>query len=119
MIPDSFGLNSTLYLTMGFRRLECLIYEVIEDVNMASFGSVFKNGLIFIIITAPFLYLGALLMVFALDTVLASYPNMEYDADSGHNGTLYLFLGLLAAFGGGGMMYLKALSDTVEEGLDY
>jgi hypothetical protein len=104
---------------MGLRSLECLIYEVRKDVIMASFGSVFKNGLIFIIISAPFLYLGALLMVFALDTVLSSYGGLTYEAGSHDDAKIWLFLGMLAAFGGGGMMYLKALSDTVEEGLDY
>ncbi len=101
---------------MGFRRLECLIYEVNEDVIMASFGSVFKNGLIFLILSAPFLYLGATLIVFALQTLLVSF-DLPYTKDSSI--TLYLFLGLLATVGGAGMMYLKALSDTVEEGLDY
>ena len=86
---------------------------------MASFGSVFKNGLIFLVISAPFLYLGALLMVHALDVILSSYGGITYVEDSHPDAKLFLFLGLLAAFGGGGMMYLKALSDTVEEGLDY
>jgi len=84
---------------------------------MASFGSVFKNGLIFLVLSAPFLYVGALVMVHALDLVLNSYDGIDYNEHP--SAKLYLFLGLLAAFGGGGMMYLKALSDTVEEGLDY
>ena len=101
---------------MGFRGLECLIYEVKKDVDMASFGSVFKNGLIFLVLSAPFLYVGALLITLALQTLLVSF-DLPYTKDS--NVGLYLFFGMLADFGGGGMMYLKALSDTVEEGLDY
>ena len=88
---------------------------------MAGFGTVIKNGIMYILLSAPFMYLGAILIVLSQRYLFLSDAASSTDAadDLASNAGIYLFLGLLSIFGGGGLMYLKAVSDTVEEGVLY
>ena len=88
---------------------------------MAGFGTVIKNGLMYIILSAPFMYGGAILIVQSLRAVieLGNLSSGDQFDDVLGLARLYLALGFLAVFGGGGLIYLKAVSDTVEEGVLY
>ena len=87
---------------------------------MAGFGTVFKNGIMYILLSAPFMYLGAFLIIHSQRYVILieGASNNEVSSIVSSAG-LFLFLGLLSIFGGGGLLYLKAVSDTVEEGVLY
>ena len=87
---------------------------------MAGFGTVFKNGIMYILLSAPFMYLGAILIILSQRYVILIGNSTGSEEESHISAAgLYLFLGLLSIFGGGGLMYLKAVSDTVEEGVLY
>ncbi len=87
---------------------------------MASFGAVLKNGILFIILSAPFLFAGAALLVVGLGQLLITY-NLPYQSGTASEGAAIrnLFFALLAIVGGSGLIYLKSMSDTVEEGMLY
>ena len=87
---------------------------------MAGFGTVIKNGIMYILLSAPFMYLGAILIVLSQRYVILFEGASDFEIDGFVSSAgLFLFLGLLSIFGGGGLMYLKAVSDTVEEGVLY
>ncbi|MCY3413266.1 MAG: hypothetical protein INQ03_16620 [Candidatus Heimdallarchaeota archaeon] len=83
---------------------------------MAPLGTVIKNGLIFILLSAAITYLAAYLLVFGLWQLLTldDYASNPQQYSAGQN---YVWLGLLILVGGTGLIYLKSVSDTVEEGM--
>lgn len=96
---------------------------------MAGFGTVIKNGLVFLILATPFLYLGAFLINYYIQVLFAGAfqeISLFTEVVDGENkpvrydsGITFLFLGLLSIIGGAGLMFMKGLSDTVEEGMMY
>ena len=85
---------------------------------MAPIGTVIKNGLIFIILTAGITYGAAQLLAYGLVNILFSGgTQINTKSSSFTNGVKYLWFGLLILIGGSGLVYMKSLSDTVEEGM--
>ena len=85
---------------------------------MAPIGTVIKNGLIFIILTAGITYAAAQLLAAGIVHLMISV-GLKFDSSSENydEGITYLWLGLLTLVGGSGLVYMKCLSDTVEEGM--
>lgn len=99
---------------------------------MAPIGSVLKNGIIFLILSAPFIYVGSLILFSAFQNIfyaeaLGGFKALNDSATSQDTINLInssydafrnlLFLGLFIIIGGPGLIYLKSLSDTVEDGM--
>lgn len=85
---------------------------------MAPIGTVIKNGLIFIILTAGITYAAAQLLAAGIVHLMISV-GLKFDSASENydEGITFLWLGLLTLVGGSGLVYMKSLSDTVEEGM--
>ncbi len=94
---------------------------------MAPIGTVVKNGLLFAILSAPFIYGGAIFLSYGLLDLNYATDNggevIEREGDFGDRGSWYtrgifeMFLGLFLAIVGTGIIYMKSLSDTVEDGM--
>ncbi len=88
---------------------------------MAPFGTVLKNSILFLIITAGITYAAAQMLMIGLWNLLEgygiSYSTADRDIDTFGAGVRLVWLGLLLLVGGVGVIYMKALSDTVEEGM--
>ena len=94
---------------------------------MAPIGTVVKNGLLFAILSAPFIYGGAVFLSFGLLDLSYATDNggtvVERNEISNDRGSWYtvgifnIFLGLFLAIVGTGIVYMKSLSDTVEDGM--
>lgn len=95
---------------------------------MAPIGTIIKNGLLFLILSLPLLYFGAVFLLWGYmditysmtdtDTGLisdrrGSIPNQEWYATA----ILEVFIGLMLSIVGTGIIYMKSLSDSVEEGM--
>ncbi len=92
---------------------------------MAPIGIVLKNGLIFAVLSAPILYFAAYMLALAITDILFgvgvsgagnradSLPEMDH----WDTGQMELFVGLLLSITVVGVIYMKLLSDTVEEGM--
>jgi hypothetical protein len=99
---------------------------------MAPIGSVIKNGLLFVILLLPIAYVSGLMLSAAIvDLNYASDDiNDEYDGnavprddiDKG-GGTYYatavqeIAIAIILLFGVGGLVFMKSLSDSVEDGM--
>lgn len=85
---------------------------------MAPIGTVIKNGLIFVILTAGITYAAAQLLAAGIVHLMISV-GLKFDSTSENydEGITLLWLGLLTLVGGSGLVYMKSLSDTVEEGM--
>lgn len=85
---------------------------------MAPIGTVIKNGLIFVILTAGITYAAAQLLAAGIVHLMISV-GLKFDSSSENydEGITFLWLGLLTLVGGSGLVYMKSLSDTVEEGM--
>lgn len=85
---------------------------------MAPIGTVIKNGLIFVILTAGITYAAAQLLAAGIVHLMISV-GLKFDGTSENydEGITLLWLGLLTLVGGSGLVYMKSLSDTVEEGM--
>lgn len=95
---------------------------------MAPIGSVIKNGLLFLILLIPIAYFGARLIAFGfIDLIYAATDDngeiigrgdekLPHD-DFFQAGILELALGILLIFGVGGLVFMKSLSDSVEDGM--
>lgn len=97
---------------------------------MAPIGSVIKNGLLFLILLIPIAYFGARLIAFGfIDLMYAATDDSgeitarpSDGSDLPHqdffNAGIYeLALGVLLIFGVGGLVFMKSLSDSVEDGM--
>lgn len=86
---------------------------------MAPFGVILKNSILFLIITAGITYISSQLIMIGLYRLVASFDNIGTNYDDGlfSDGVSNLWLGLLILIGGIGIFYMKALSDSVEEGM--
>ena len=85
---------------------------------MAPIGTVIKNGLIFIVLTAGITYAAAQLLGLGIYNILVSFGLVwDSSAPEYDEGIINLWLGLLVLIGGSGLVYMKSLSDTVEEGM--
>ena len=92
---------------------------------MAPIGSVIKNGLLYIILIIPIIYLGIVLIAYGLaDLIYASFDSNGNPAIRGAGHSAYwstsiteLTLGLALILGLGGLVFMKSLSDVVEDGM--
>ena len=95
---------------------------------MAPIGTVIKNGLFFLILLLPIAYLSAVLFSAAIvDLNFASVDNDGNPMDrrdlSGDQDEFYklaiqeIALAIILLFGVGGLIFMKSLSDTVEDGM--
>jgi len=95
---------------------------------MAPIGTVIKNGLLFLIRLIPIAYFGARLLVFGMVDLIYSgtddtgifvgrsvdpVPHKDYFDTA----IIEIALGILLIFGVGGLIFMKSLSDTVEDGM--
>ncbi|MHA2090062.1 MAG: hypothetical protein ACW98K_04315 [Candidatus Kariarchaeaceae archaeon] len=90
---------------------------------MAPIGTVLKNGLIFAILSAPLLYLAALQFARGLADIMYTFdvggdyrepvPNDKFWS----TGVLEIFIALIFSISLVGVVFMKFLSDTVEEGM--
>ncbi len=95
---------------------------------MAPIGSVIKNGLLFLILLIPIAYVSGLMFSAAIvDLNFAAndesgnpIPREDIDKASGtYYGTavLEIAIAFIILFGLGGLVFMKSLSDTVEDGM--
>ncbi|MHA2252338.1 MAG: hypothetical protein ACXAD7_18375, partial [Candidatus Kariarchaeaceae archaeon] len=92
---------------------------------MAPIGTVLKNGLIFAVLSAPLLYLAAYQFANGLIDILWTFGvggnredgNAYVNEGYWNTGILEVFLGLLFSITVVGIIFMKTLSDTVEEGM--
>ena len=96
---------------------------------MAPIGTVIKNGLLFLILLIPIAYFGARLLVFGItDLIYAgttdsgifvgrSQNDLVPHKDYFDTAIIEIALGILLVFGVGGLLFMKSLSDTVEDGM--
>lgn len=96
---------------------------------MAPIGSVIKNGLLFLILLIPIAYFGARLIAFGfIDLMYAATDDngeiisREDNSELPHKdffdaAILELALGIILIFGVGGLVFMKSLSDSVEDGM--
>ena len=90
---------------------------------MAPIGTVLKNGLIFAILSAPLLYLAALQFARGFSDIMytfgmgGNYREGVTNPDYWSTGILQIFIALLFSVSLVGVVFMKFLSDTVEEGM--
>ena len=95
---------------------------------MAPIGSVIKNGLLFLILLIPIAYVAGLMFSAAIvdlnyaatDSDGNPVPREDIDKESGtYYGTAVqeIALGIIILFGLGGLVFMKSLSDSVEDGM--
>ena len=90
---------------------------------MAPIGTVLKNGIIFAVLSAPLLYLAAMQFANGITDVLYTVgvgQDHRYPVENSgfwQPGILEIFLGLLFSITAVGIIFMKTLSDTVEEGM--
>ncbi|MHA2098359.1 MAG: hypothetical protein ACW99A_06705 [Candidatus Kariarchaeaceae archaeon] len=99
---------------------------------MAPIGSVIKNGLIFLILLLPIAYISGLMISAAI--VDLNYAAEDIDDEHDGNaiprddidkgsGTYYatavqeIAIAIVLLFGIGGLVFMKSLSDSVEDGM--
>lgn len=95
---------------------------------MAPIGTVVKNGLIFLILLLPIAYLSGLL--FSAAVIDLNYASIDENGDPTERGNLdgkqdeyyqvaiqEIALGIVLLFGIGGLLFMKSLSDSVEDGM--
>jgi hypothetical protein len=91
---------------------------------MAPIGTVLKNGLVYLVLSAPLVYVAALQIVngfadllYATEGGAIDRGSSSLNADFYNAAILEFVIALAVSLLGIGIIYMKALSDTVEDGM--